>query len=86
MWQQTYEHLGELRLQLESYGFDLFCRTRFRKVDLRLIEHICMRWRPETHTFMFPIEEAAPTLEDAVRILDLRITGSMCILEAVMQP
>ena len=44
-------------------------------VDNRLIVALCERWRPETHTFLFPSGECTITLEDVHMLLGLKING-----------
>ncbi|QHN98076.1 uncharacterized protein DS421_18g632910 [Arachis hypogaea] len=40
-----------------------------------MINALIERWRPETHTFHFPVGECAVTLEDVAMILDLPTNG-----------
>ncbi|KAJ4747942.1 hypothetical protein LUZ62_082347 [Rhynchospora pubera] len=43
--------------------------------DCNLITALVERWRPESHTFHFPVGEMAVTLEDVAMLFGLRIDG-----------
>ena len=48
--------------------------TRFQ-YDYPLLCALLDRWRPETHTFHFPVGELAPTLEDVALLTGLPCAG-----------
>ncbi|KAL0379018.1 UNVERIFIED_CONTAM: Serine/threonine-protein phosphatase 7 long form [Sesamum radiatum] len=48
------------------------------EIDQHLITALVERWRPETHTFYFPIGEATVTLQDIAIIWALPLEGNTC--------
>ncbi|KAL0284989.1 UNVERIFIED_CONTAM: Serine/threonine-protein phosphatase 7 long form [Sesamum radiatum] len=48
------------------------------EIDQHLITALVERWRPETHTFHFPIGEATVTLQDIAIIWALPLQGNTC--------
>ena len=44
--------------------------------DRSLLAALVDRWRPETHTFHFPVGEMAPTLEDVSFLFGLPCAGA----------
>jgi hypothetical protein len=51
--------------------------TRFN-YDTPLIAAVMDRWRPETHTFHFPVGEMTLSLEDAAMLEDCRVLVRRC--------
>ncbi|MQL98264.1 hypothetical protein Taro_030973 [Colocasia esculenta] len=56
-------------------GFGPFLWLEELTPDVALIQALKERWDPECHTFLFPWGHMIPTLEDVVRITDLRVGG-----------
>ncbi|KAL8520216.1 hypothetical protein ACS0TY_010942 [Phlomoides rotata] len=54
-------------------GFYGPARCGYMKLDRHLITALVERWRPETHTFHFPVGEVIITLQDAAIIWGLSI-------------
>ncbi|MQM10043.1 hypothetical protein Taro_042933 [Colocasia esculenta] len=63
------------RSRLEEVGFSPFLRLDELTPDVALIQALKERWDPECHALLFPWGHMIPTLEDVVRITDLRIDG-----------
>ncbi|RYR19350.1 hypothetical protein Ahy_B03g064110 [Arachis hypogaea] len=61
--------------QLCETGFYYVSQIGVIKGQSAMINALIERWRPETHTFHFPIGECAVTLEDVVVILGLPTNG-----------
>ncbi|QHO23108.1 uncharacterized protein DS421_12g360780 [Arachis hypogaea] len=57
---------------LRDTGFYHVSQIEIVQCQLALINALIERWRPETHTFPFPVGECAVTLEDVALILGLR--------------
>ncbi|KAL8485382.1 hypothetical protein ACS0TY_027618 [Phlomoides rotata] len=65
---------------LHDMGFYHVARCGLMVVDNHLITALVERWRPETHTFHFPVGEATVTLQDVAIIWGLHIDGQpLCI-------
>lgn len=60
---------------LQLAGLWEFTKLNRYNIDNRLITALCERWRPETHTFLFPSGECTITLEDVHMLLGLKING-----------
>ncbi|KAK9148305.1 hypothetical protein Scep_007062 [Stephania cephalantha] len=60
---------------LEEAGFYGTARIGFIAIDWHLITALVERWRPETHTFHFPVGEMTITLQDVQIILGLPVDG-----------
>ena len=60
---------------LEQAGFLGVAKLAFIQVDWHLISALVERWRPETHTFHFPTEDATITLQDVEILLGLPVDG-----------
>ncbi|MQL82778.1 hypothetical protein Taro_015258 [Colocasia esculenta] len=63
------------RARLEEMRFGPFLRLEELAPDVALIQALKERWDPECHAFLFPWGQMIPTLEDVVRITDLRVDG-----------
>ncbi|KAL8502920.1 hypothetical protein ACS0TY_021881 [Phlomoides rotata] len=61
---------------LYDMGFYHIARCGAMVIDYHLITGLVERWRPETHTFHFPIGEATVTLQDVAIIWGLHIDGN----------
>ncbi|XP_043809101.1 serine/threonine-protein phosphatase 7 long form homolog [Manihot esculenta] len=76
----TVLHLGEIPDQIISHlrqlGFYGVIRLGFFALDWHLITALIERWRPETHTFMFPEGEMTITLQDIGLITGLPVNGA----------
>ncbi|KAL8537786.1 hypothetical protein ACS0TY_012790 [Phlomoides rotata] len=60
---------------LYDMGFYHVARCGVMVIDAHLITALVERWRPETHTFHFPIGETTVTLQDVAIIWGLHIDG-----------
>ncbi|KAL8514084.1 hypothetical protein ACS0TY_013265 [Phlomoides rotata] len=56
-------------------GFYGRARYGYHKLDRHLITALVERWRPEAHTFYFPVGEATVTSQDVAVIWGLSIEG-----------
>ncbi|XP_015961385.1 serine/threonine-protein phosphatase 7 long form homolog [Arachis duranensis] len=56
---------------LQEIGFYYVSQIGVVQYQLAMINALIERWRPETHTFHFPVGECAVSLEDVVMILSL---------------
>ncbi|XP_074326285.1 serine/threonine-protein phosphatase 7 long form homolog [Apium graveolens] len=61
---------------LRDLSFDGVSRLTGIQIDWSLITALIERWRPETHTFHFPIGECMISLQDVSCLLGLRIDGA----------
>ncbi|XP_072071615.1 serine/threonine-protein phosphatase 7 long form homolog [Arachis hypogaea] len=61
--------------QLRESGFYYVSQVGVIKGQSAMINALIERWRPETHTFHFPVGECAVTLEDVAVILGLPTNG-----------
>ncbi|XP_029153346.2 protein MAIN-LIKE 1-like [Arachis hypogaea] len=61
--------------QLRETGFYYVSQIGVIKGQSAMINALIERWRPETHTFHFPVGECAVTLEDVAVILGLPTNG-----------
>nr|XP_025628626.1 serine/threonine-protein phosphatase 7 long form homolog [Arachis hypogaea] len=61
--------------QLRETGFYYVSQIGVIKGQSAMINALIERWRPETHTFHFPVGECAVTLEDVALILGLPTNG-----------
>ncbi|QHO16269.1 Serine/threonine protein phosphatase 7 long form isogeny [Arachis hypogaea] len=61
--------------QLRETGFYYVSQIGVIKGQSAMITALIERWRPETHTFHFPVGECAVTLEDVAVILGLPTNG-----------
>jgi hypothetical protein len=65
--------------EMDDHGEPLQLRKRPTKrfsYDRSLLTCLVDRWRPETHTFHFPLGEMAPTLQDVSYLLGLPLAGA----------
>jgi len=60
---------------LEQAGFGEIAKLRHLKVDHALVTSLVERWRPETHTFLFPTDDCTITLQDISLQLGLNVDG-----------
>ncbi|KAL8539638.1 hypothetical protein ACS0TY_001302 [Phlomoides rotata] len=65
--------------RLELMGFYGPARCGYYRLDRHLIAALVERWRPETHTFHFPVGEWTITLQDVAIIWGLSIEGGLVI-------
>ncbi|XP_043810688.1 serine/threonine-protein phosphatase 7 long form homolog [Manihot esculenta] len=76
----TILHLEDIPDQIRPYlrrtGFYGVIRLGFFALDWHLISALVERWRPETHTFMFPEGEMTITLQDVGLITGLPVNGA----------
>ncbi|XP_021631875.1 protein MAIN-LIKE 2-like [Manihot esculenta] len=76
----TILHLDDIPDQIIPYlrrtGFYGVIRLGFFALDWHLISTLVERWRPETHTFMFPEGEMTITLQDVGLITGLPVNGA----------
>ncbi|XP_011080991.1 serine/threonine-protein phosphatase 7 long form homolog isoform X2 [Sesamum indicum] len=72
--QKTPRHPRVLQLLYEM-GFYGVLRCGHIEIDNHLITALVERWRPETHTFHFPVGEATVTLQDIALLWGLPIAG-----------
>ncbi|KAL8483070.1 hypothetical protein ACS0TY_025933 [Phlomoides rotata] len=61
--------------RLELMGFYGPARCGYYRLDRHLITALVERWRPETHTFHFPVGEVTITLQDVAIIWGLSVEG-----------
>ncbi|QHN92361.1 uncharacterized protein DS421_17g583040 [Arachis hypogaea] len=61
--------------QLRETGFYYVSQIGVIKGQSAMINALIERWRPETHTFHFPVGECTVTLEDVAVILGLPTNG-----------
>ncbi|XP_074342714.1 serine/threonine-protein phosphatase 7 long form homolog [Apium graveolens] len=57
--------------------FDGVARLSGIHIDWSLVTALVERWRPETHTFHFPVGECTITLQDVSILLGLRVDGNI---------
>ncbi|KAL0393519.1 UNVERIFIED_CONTAM: Serine/threonine-protein phosphatase 7 long form [Sesamum latifolium] len=72
--QKAPRHPRVLQLLYEM-GFYGVLRCGHIEIDNHLITALVERWRPETHTFHFPVGEATVTLQDIALLWGLPIAG-----------
>ncbi|XP_042045680.1 protein MAIN-LIKE 1-like [Salvia splendens] len=61
---------------VDQMGFGGMLRCgKPKDIDHHLITALIERWRPETHTFHFPVGEATVTLEDVEVLWGLKVDG-----------
>ncbi|KAL8539519.1 hypothetical protein ACS0TY_001214 [Phlomoides rotata] len=65
--------------RLELMGFYGPARCGYYRLDHHLITTLVERWRPETHTFHFPVGEVTITLQDVAIIWGLSVEGEPVI-------
>lgn len=65
--------------KLYDMGFYGVYRCGHFEVDHHLITALVERWRPETHTFHFPVGEATVTLQDVAILWGLAVDGAPLI-------
>ncbi|MQM08186.1 hypothetical protein Taro_041041 [Colocasia esculenta] len=63
------------RARLEEMGFGPFLHLDELTPNMALIQALKERWDPKWHAFFFPWGHMIPTLEDAARIIGLRVDG-----------
>ncbi|XP_072060112.1 protein MAIN-LIKE 1-like isoform X1 [Arachis hypogaea] len=61
--------------QLRETDFYYVSQIGVVQCQSAMVNALVERWRPETHTFHFPVGECAVTLEDVVMILSLPTNG-----------
>ncbi|KAK1369701.1 hypothetical protein POM88_035793 [Heracleum sosnowskyi] len=71
---------------LQSTGFYGVSRVSSLQLDWGLLSALVERWRPETHTFHFPMGECTVTLQDVAVILGLPIDGNPVMCDASPAP
>ncbi|KAK4389308.1 Serine/threonine-protein phosphatase 7 long form [Sesamum angolense] len=76
--QKAPRHPRVLQLLYEM-GFYGVLRCGHIEIDNHLITALVERWRPETHTFHFPVGEATVTLQDIALLWGLPIAGQPVI-------
>ncbi|XP_025612077.1 serine/threonine-protein phosphatase 7 long form homolog [Arachis hypogaea] len=59
----------------QHLNWQLYVNDLYKMTESALINALVERWRPETHTFHFPVGECAVTLEDVALILGLPTNG-----------
>ncbi|XP_050205388.1 serine/threonine-protein phosphatase 7 long form homolog [Mercurialis annua] len=69
----TIDH--RIRAGIIQTGLSGFIEMRQLPVDMSLVTALVERWRPETHTFMFPEGECTITLQDVAILTGLPIDG-----------
>ncbi|KAJ1702981.1 hypothetical protein LUZ63_002760 [Rhynchospora breviuscula] len=62
--------------RLSALGLIHFARMGHVPLDRSLLQGLAMFWRPETHSFHFPIGEMTVTLEDVAFLFGLPTTGA----------
>ncbi|XP_074368492.1 serine/threonine-protein phosphatase 7 long form homolog [Apium graveolens] len=71
---------------LQSTGFYGVARVASLQLDWNLISARVERWRPETHTFYFPVGEVTITLQDVDVRLGLPVDGDAVISDVTPGP
>nr|XP_016482416.1 PREDICTED: serine/threonine-protein phosphatase 7 long form homolog [Nicotiana tabacum] len=77
MWEFIRDHplYPYIVSRLQDTGFYRIIEISQLQFDWALITAMIKRWRPETHTFHLPIDEATITLEDVEILFGLPVDG-----------
>ncbi|XP_070054522.1 serine/threonine-protein phosphatase 7 long form homolog [Nicotiana tomentosiformis] len=87
MWGLLRDHPLHPRIvrRLQDMGFYRIVEIGRLQLDWSLITTLIERWRPETHTFHFPIGEATITLQDVEAMYGLPVDGHLVALPHAMR-